>query len=259
MYVMRPASYNFWQMDIVSLGEIFNSLDAFCCKELVVNGEGGFLVVCRGFEQEYMCLYSTDSSKNCSIVFVVVLKLMISKLWLSENPRFIWLKYPVVLYTFLPGDTSISFWLSYTNRKAGVWHLPAERPDFVLREICFQSKGLILYPTRTSNICLACWANITSIFNRDGFWTALVMASLVISWKIIRLVVRGKLNTWQICQPIASPSLSSSEANNTSFAFLIIDRIFVIWCALDSICWNLGLKSSSISIFLIPGNSCIWP
>ena len=65
---------------MVSFGEIFNSLDAFCCNKLVVNGVGGFFVVCFGAEQEYMCLCSTDASKNCSIVLVVVLNPIISKL-----------------------------------------------------------------------------------------------------------------------------------------------------------------------------------
>ena len=71
------------------------------------------------------------------------------------------------------------------------------------------------------------------------------MAVSVISLKTIRFVlVIGNLNISQICQEIASPSRSSSDANNTSFAFCIILRIL-------SICFNLSLHSLKVGLKLL--------
>ena len=89
------------------------------------------------------------------------------------------------------------------------------------------------------------------MFNVPGVLTAHSIAVFVISWKIIRGVVSiGNLNMSQTCQPIASPSRSSSVAIITlpihdSISLLIREICFDF----SSIHENFNLKLSILIDF----------
>ena len=72
----------------------------------------------------------------------------------------------------------------------------------------------------------ACCALTSDILIMLGFPTASTMAVFVISWKMILCVVStGKSNTLHICQAIASPSRSSSDAN---IMFVLLNLAIIV-------------------------------
>ena len=84
----------------------------------------------------------------------------------------------------------------------------------------FQSTGESSKPTNLSKTRRACCALTKSISNLRGLSMALRIAVLVISEKTIRLVFSiGISSASSKCQDIASPSRSSSVANQTTSAF----------------------------------------
>ena len=89
---------------------------------------------------------------------------------------------------------------------------PALRP----RRTFFHKTGDISKPTKRSSTRRACWAFTKFMSMVRGASMALRMAFLVISWNTMRLVVAGfKPNTSAKCHEMASPSRSSSDANQT--------------------------------------------
>ena len=114
--------------------------------------------------------------------------------------------------------------------------------------------GLSSKPTMRSNILLACCASTKSILIKRGFSTAFFIAGAVISWNTIRLVFFGsKPKTSAKCQLILSPSRSSSDASQTSLAFLVIDfnslTTFSFSAETVYLGANLFFKSIPISFF----------
>ena len=109
----------------------------------------------------------------------------------------------------------ISFSRSTTSLSATDCTLPAESPLWTF----LPSMGDSSKPTSLSSTRLACWASTRLRSMSRGFSTALSIASRVISWKTILLVL--SLSSPRVslrCQAMASPSRSSSDASQTVFA-----------------------------------------
>ncbi len=126
----------------------------------------------------------------------------------------------VTLKVAEPSKAPISRSRSTSSRTAGDCTRPADLPPGTF---C-QTTGDSSNPTKRSRICRACWALTRLISTVRGCLMAFSIASLVISWKTMRLVFVGSsFNTSHKCQAIASPSRSSSVASQTvpaSFAAL---------------------------------------
>ena len=87
------------------------------------------------------------------------------------------------------------------------------------------------------------------------------MAFLVISWKTIRLVLLlSSFNSSAKCQEMASPSRSSSEANQTISAFLANPFSLVTNAFLSAETSYLGLKPFNTSTPIsLEGKSAMCP
>ena len=104
IYVICPASYNCCANFIVSFGDKCSSLDANCCKVEVVKGSGAFrmLFLATDLLQMNLLSFAAHCSRN-----VLVSSIFVSCL-LSSKDKFRFVKYPITLYTSLPGDFLIS-------------------------------------------------------------------------------------------------------------------------------------------------------
>ena len=153
----------------------------------------------------------------------------------------------------------ISLSLSAINLTATLCTRPALKLFCI--PILRHKTGLSSKPTILSNILLACCASTKSILIKRGFATAFLMAGAVISWKTIRFVFFGSNpNTSAKCQLILSPSRSSSDASQTSLAFLVIDLSSLTTFSFSLGTIYLGAKWFFISIPIsFFSKSLIWP
>ena len=124
---------------------------------------------------------------------------------------------PMTLNSDLASNSLISRSRSTTNLTATDCTRPADNLGCTLRhKIGDNSK-----PTNRSNTRRACCASTKHLSMVLGFSIACKIAVFVISLKTMRLVFSSlRPNTSNKCQLMASPSLSSSDANQTVSASL---------------------------------------
>ena len=185
---------------------------ASCCNKLVVNGLGAerffslesilsisISFLCKSFNTNFV------SSSECSSIFLLFFSVSLNTAFLLSSPVTV-----ASIVQYSSGvKARISSSLSTINLVLTLCTLPALSPFLTF----IQRIGLILYPTNLSMIRRACCASTKSKSIFRGDLIAFLMASFVISLKVIRLLsLISKPSKYAKCHEIASPSRSWSVA-----------------------------------------------